>query len=65
MDSLDSDTRRLARHLTVELPAHSSLLLDLDARNWRAEQPIRPAARPPSAVSIPPMSSTILARADG
>jgi transposase len=37
--------QRFARHLTVELPALFSFLvdLDLDATNWRAEQALRPA----------------------
>lgn len=39
------DMQRFARHLTVELPALFSFLVDpdLDATNWRAEQAIRPA----------------------
>lgn len=39
------DVQRFARHLTVELPAIFSFLVDpaLDATNWRAEQAIRPA----------------------
>jgi transposase len=39
------DVQRFARHLTVELPALFSFLVDpdLDATNWRAEQAIRPA----------------------
>ncbi len=39
------DMQRFARHLTVELPAVFSFLVDpaLDATNWRAEQALRPA----------------------
>lgn len=39
------EMQRFARHLTVELPALFSFLVDpgLDATNWRAEQAIRPA----------------------
>ena len=39
------DMQRFARHLTVELPALFSFLVDphLDATNWRAEQALRPA----------------------
>ena len=39
------DVQRFARHLTIELPAIFSFLVDpaLDATNWRAEQAIRPA----------------------
>jgi len=39
------DVQRFARHLTTELPAIFSFLVDpaLDATNWRAEQAIRPA----------------------
>lgn len=39
------DVQRLARHLTTELPAIFSFLVDpaLDATNWRAEQALRPA----------------------
>lgn len=39
------DMQRFARHLTIELPALFSFLVDpdLDATNWRAEQAIRPA----------------------
>lgn len=50
LDVLDApgpipDVQRFARHLTVELPALFSFLVDpnLDATNWRAEQAIRPA----------------------
>jgi transposase len=40
-----TDVQRFARHLSVELPALFSFLVDpnLDATNWRAEQAIRPA----------------------
>jgi len=40
-----SEVQRFARHLTVELPALFSFLVDpaLDATNWRAEQALRPA----------------------
>jgi len=40
-----ADVQRFARHLTVELPALFSFLVDpdLDATNWRAEQALRPA----------------------
>jgi transposase len=39
------DVQRFARHLTTELPALFSFLVDpaLDATNWRAEQALRPA----------------------
>lgn len=39
------EIQRFARHLTVELPALFSFLVDadLDATNWRAEQAVRPA----------------------
>lgn len=39
------EMQRFARHLTVELPALFSFLVDpaLDATNWRAEQALRPA----------------------
>ena len=39
------EVQRFARHLTTELPAIFSFLVDpaLDATNWRAEQAIRPA----------------------
>lgn len=39
------DVQRFARHLTTELPAIFSFLVDpaLDATNWRAEQALRPA----------------------
>lgn len=39
------DCRRLAAHLTTELPAIFGFLFDetLDATNWRAEQALRPA----------------------
>lgn len=39
------DCRRLAVHLTTELPAVFGFLFDptLDATNWRAEQALRPA----------------------
>lgn len=39
------DLQRFARHLTTELPAIFSFLVDpaLDATNWRAEQALRPA----------------------
>ena len=39
------EIQRFARHLTVELPALFSFLVDprLDATNWRAEQALRPA----------------------
>ena len=39
------EMQRFARHLTTELPAIFSFLVDptLDATNWRAEQAIRPA----------------------
>jgi transposase len=39
------EIQRFARHLTVELPALFSFLVDpnLDATNWRAEHAIRPA----------------------
>jgi transposase len=39
------DCHRLGAHLTTELPAVFGFLFDftLDARNWRAEQAIRPA----------------------
>jgi transposase len=39
------DVQRFARHLTVELPALFSFLVDpaLEATNWRAEQALRPA----------------------
>ena len=39
------EVQRFARHLTVELPALFSFLVDadLDATNWRAEQAVRPA----------------------
>jgi transposase len=39
------DVQRFARHLTTELPALFSFLVEpaLDATNWRAEQAIRPA----------------------
>jgi len=50
LDALDDagtipDVQRFARHLTVELPALFSFLVDpaLDATNWRAEQALRPA----------------------
>jgi transposase len=50
LDALDDvgtvpDVQRFARHLTTELPAIFSFLIDpaLDATNWRAEQAIRPA----------------------
>jgi transposase len=50
VDALDDvgtvpDVQRFARHLTTELPALFSFLVDpaLDATNWRAEQAIRPA----------------------
>lgn len=40
-----ADCRRLAAHLTIELPALFGFLFDftLDATNWRAEQALRPA----------------------
>lgn len=40
-----AEMQRFARHLTVELPAVFSFLVDpaLDATNWRAEQALRPA----------------------
>jgi transposase len=40
-----ADCRRLAAHLTTELPAIFGFLFDptLDATNWRAEQALRPA----------------------
>lgn len=40
-----ADCRRLAAHLTTELPALFGFLFDVtvDATNWRAEQAIRPA----------------------
>jgi len=43
------EMHRLARHLTVELPARFSSLIDphLDATNWLAEQAIRPAVITP------------------
>jgi transposase len=39
------EVQRFARHLTTELPALFSFLVDpaLDATNWRAEQALRPA----------------------
>jgi transposase len=39
------EVQRFARHLTTELPALLSFLVDpaLDATNWRAEQALRPA----------------------
>ena len=39
------EMQRFARHLTTELPAIFSFLVDpaLDATNWRAEQALRPA----------------------
>ncbi|HYN07932.1 MAG TPA: IS66 family transposase [Vicinamibacterales bacterium] len=50
LDSLEEpgtiqEVQRFARHLTVELPALFSFLVDptLDATNWRAEQALRPA----------------------
>jgi transposase len=50
LDALDDpgtipEMQRFARHLTVEIPALFSFLVDpdLDATNWRAEQALRPA----------------------